>query len=54
VTAGVLRFTNEKGEARDIDLKSGQITQSDGEVNHIVENIGTTELLALQIEFKGL
>ncbi len=52
INPGLLRFINEKGEAKDVELKKGQVTQSSSEVNHIVENIGTSELLALQVEFK--
>ncbi len=50
-TAGILRFTKPDGTTRDIDLVIGQVT-APGEGSHIVENIGITEVRAIQVELK--
>lgn len=51
IKPGLLRFTNQQGEIKDVNLETGQITSS-GENFHEVENIGDTELFAIQVEFK--
>lgn len=47
---GALRFTLPDGAVKDVELSLNQITQGEGA--HIVENIGTTEVRVIQIEFK--
>lgn len=50
LSPGTLRFTLPDGTVKDVELAAGQITQGEG--SHIVENIGSTEVRVLQVEFK--
>ena len=52
IKPGLLRFTKKSGEYNDVELKENQVTSYEGEVWHIVENIGDRELRCIQIEFK--
>lgn len=47
---GKLRFTLPDGTTKDVELSEGQVTQGGG--SHVVENVGTTEVRVLQVEFK--
>ena len=51
-TAGTLRFTKSDGTSADVSLSQGQVTSS-GELAHMVENIGDSEVRTVQIEFKA-
>jgi quercetin dioxygenase-like cupin family protein len=46
-----VKFTYPDGEFEDLELKAGQTLWSDS-VTHTPENTGTTEIHALNIEFK--
>lgn len=48
---GTLRFTDEHGMTKDVTFADGH-TAHMPETLHAVDNIGTTELHAIQIEFK--
>ena len=48
---GTLRFADEKDVTKDVTFQDGH-TAHMPETLHAVENIGTTELHAIQIEFK--
>ena len=48
---GTLRFTDEKGETKDVTFEDGHVAHMPKTL-HAVENIGPTELHAIQIEFK--
>ena len=51
LSPGRLRFTLTDGTVRDAELSVGQVTHGSGE--HIVENVGGSEVRVIQIEFKG-
>lgn len=48
---GTLRFTDEAGKTKDVAFADGH-TAHMPETLHAVENIGSTEVHAIQIEFK--
>ncbi len=50
IDGGKLHFTLPDGTAKDAELVKDQVTQGEGE--HIVENIGDTTVRVIQIEFK--
>jgi quercetin dioxygenase-like cupin family protein len=50
---GKLRITNDKGVSQDVDFKVGTVTWLEPET-HSGENIGTTEIKALVVEFRDL
>ena len=51
IAGGTLRFADEHGATRDVSFTDGQIAHMP-ETLHAVENIGATELHAIQLEFK--
>ena len=48
---GVMRFTNQNNEPKDVTFKIGDTAYTKA-TTHAVENIGDTELKAIQMEFK--
>ncbi len=50
LTGGTLRFTFADGASKEVTVTENQVTQGEG--SHVVENIGTTVVRVLQIEFK--
>lgn len=48
---GTMRFTDKAGKTKDTTFADGH-TAHMPETSHAVENIGTTEIHAIQIEFK--
>ena len=51
LTGGTLRFTDEAGQIKDTMFEDGHVAHMP-ETLHAVENIGSTEIHAIQIEFK--
>lgn len=49
IKGGKVRFTDEKGKSQETELKTGECKFRDHE-EHAVENIGKTEIRALNIE----
>ena len=51
LTPGVMRFTNQNSESKDVAFSIGDTSYA-ATTTHAVENIGNTELKAIQLEFK--
>lgn len=49
---GKLRFTRKDGSTVDVDLFEGQVTSSETEVFHAVDNIGESVVETIQTELK--
>ena len=50
---GTLKFTKQDGSSVDVDLKEGQITSSQQDVYHAVDNNGDSVVETIQVEIKG-
>ena len=51
LAGGTLRFTDQAGATKDVEFTAGQTVHMP-ETLHAVENIGSSEVRAIQIEFK--
>ncbi len=49
---GTLRFTRQDGSSVDVELIEGQVTSSEDEVFHAVDNIGDSVVETIQVELK--
>ena len=54
IKGGSLRFGKKDGTFTDMALEAGQVTSAETDVWHSVDNIGSSEVQTIQVEFKNL